>query len=239
MKIQFRSREVLVVAMAIIAAQASTVIFGIDSGWLRLLSVVVMAGIYIVAIDYLLQRQDASYTKLIEANESIQWDVWMNGVKVGSVADSEYAAKQLIAFRDGLNALSQLSNAGRAAMNVLGHVFISVTLTMFWGAFAIAAFAPESFQATVQEFQKADPEAILSSAQVLLKLGVTIALMTIGFMASFGHRFGFTNSYSADVARMFRIHFSVPADGEISFRPRLMNRKSGHNAAELVSGGAP
>lgn len=137
MKIQFRSREVLVVAMAIIAAQASTVIFGIDSGWLRLLSVVVMAGIYIVAIDYLLQRQDASYTKRIEANESSQWDVWMNGVKVGWVADAEYAAKQQIAFRDGLNALSQLINAGHVAMNVLGKLFISVPSIVFWGALAL------------------------------------------------------------------------------------------------------
>lgn len=239
MKIQFRSREVLVVAMAIIAAQASTVIFAIDSGWLRLLSGVVMAGIYIVAIDYLLQRQDASYTKRIEANESIQWDVWMSGVKVGSVADSEYAAKQLIAFRDGLNALSQLINAGHVAMNVLGKLFISVPSIVFCGALALAIFAPASFMASIQQFQQADPEAILSSAQVLLKLVVTTALMTISIMASFGYRFGFTNCYSADVARMFRIHFKVPADGEISFRPRLMNRKSGHNAAELVSGGAP
>ena len=226
MKTQFKLREVWIVAIALTVAQVSSYIFGIYSGWFSQFSVVVvMTAIFIAVIDYLLNRLDANYSNRIEANEAKFWDVWMNGVKVGSIADADYAMRQQLAFRDGRNALAQLLNAGRVAMNVLGKVYISVPLIMFWGALAIAAFTPESFKATVQEFQKADSEVMLSSALVLLKLVVTIASMIIGLMASFGHRFGFTNCYSTDVSRLLRIHCNVPAEGDISLRPRLADQK--------------
>lgn len=64
MKIQFKLREVLIVAIALTVAQVSSYIFVIYSGWISQFSVVVvMTAIFIAAIDYLLKRQDASYSK--------------------------------------------------------------------------------------------------------------------------------------------------------------------------------
>lgn len=91
-----------------IAAQASTFVFGIDSVWLRLLSVVGMAATLIVAIEYLLRRQDASYSKRITSDEAILWDVRMNGAEVGCIAGAAFAAIQQLAFRGGRNELAQL-----------------------------------------------------------------------------------------------------------------------------------
>jgi hypothetical protein len=190
-------------------------LFGSYSGWLGLLSVVVMTVAFNIGFNYLADRHDERLTARVKADQPVMWNVCMNGVKVGKVSDSQYAAMQRMAFRDGRLALTQFLNLGRIALVIVEKLLVAVPLLVFWAAVALAIFSPESYTDMVREFQKAGLTAITSAARSLLQLALSVMFLVVGGMAMMGYRFGFKNHYSEAVNRMLRQHCNTPADGDV------------------------
>lgn len=209
------NRWALSTLVAVAASLVFTLFFGTYSGWLGLLSVVVMTAAFSIGFNYLADRHDERLTARVKADEPVMWNVCVNGVEVGKVSDSQYAALQRMAFCDGRLALAQFFNLGRMALVVVEKLLIAVPLLVFWAAVALAIFSPESYTETVREFQKADPAAITSAARSLLQLTLTVMFLAVGGMVMMGYRFGFRNHYSEAVNRMLRQQCNTPADGDV------------------------
>ncbi|WGO96444.1 hypothetical protein QCD61_28185 (plasmid) [Pseudomonas viciae] len=210
-------------AIAVIASLTVNAIMGwLDQGWLSLLLNVATSAAAMFGISYLLDRQAERYAKRINNPSSIDCDVRLNGILIGTLPDATYAAMQLEAFRDERNALAQLWNVGRVAITVFDRMIVVVPVLVFWGALAIAVFSPYTYTEMLLEFQKADAATITRALQGVVKIGLSFVVMTMIIMPMFGFRFGFKNCYAEAVDQMLRHKFNTPVDGEFRVtRPLL------------------
>lgn len=209
------NRWALSALVGVFAALLFMFLFGTYSGLPGLLSVVIMTVVLSFGIVYLIDRHDERLTARVNADHPVMWNVYMNGVDVGKVSDSQYAAMQRIVFHDRRIALAQFFNLGHMALVVVEKLFVAVPLLVFWAAVALAIFSPESYTDMAREFQKAESAVITSAALSLLQLSLTVMFIAVGGMVIMGYRFGFRNHYSEAVNRLLRQHCNTPADGAV------------------------
>lgn len=152
-------------------------------------------------------------------DHAISYDVSMNGVALGTLSGSQYAAMRRRARRDWHNALAQLGNLAVVALVVFGRLLRGVPLVCFWFAAGLALYAPDEYANLVGTLQQADPAAIASATRNGLGLAMTILLLALCLLMLFGQRVGFKNCYDAALASMLRRHFNTPAEGDISLVP--------------------
>lgn len=209
------------VAIATVAALAIQVLFGGIKGWVDAVGTVVMTvGIYF-ALAGISKRRESSYAERMEAADPVDLDVRINGVKVGTVSDAQYAAMQRYAYRDMRNAASQLLNVLHMAMVILDKIVIGVPLLVFWGGLALAVFSPNDYTSLVHELQKVTPATLAASSGHLLQVGFGVLMMAFMLMFIFGYRFGFRNHYAEAVERMIRQHCNTPAEGNVQLSRAL------------------
>ncbi|MGT2460233.1 hypothetical protein ACU4GI_46975 (plasmid) [Cupriavidus basilensis] len=182
-----------------------------------------------VGFKFLVERYDAGLTQRMLAREPIYWEVWINGVSVGLVSDTQYAAMQQHAYRDGRNALAQVANIGRVALAIAGNLVIVVPLLAFWAAVALAILAPESFASAALQVRIGESGAVATAVGPLLRATFGIAIATLFGIALFGHRFGFKNCFAAAVGRMLRRHCNTPAEGDIRLERIMPNVAPAHS----------
>ncbi|MVF24171.1 hypothetical protein EVC37_21540 [Methylocaldum sp. BRCS4] len=208
-------RWALTTMLAVVAVLMFSFFWRADRGWLDLLTISALTAAASVGLNYWLDQQSAAYARRIAAGNTLTWDVLMNGVKIGTVTDAQYAAMQRSAFRDYRNAVAQLLNFGHMVLVALGKLVIVVPGLAFWMAAGTALSPPESSVEIVREVHKADPATIASAMRSLLDAAVAVSVIVIPMTAIMGFRFGFRNYYSAAVARMLRMHCGTPAEGDI------------------------
>lgn len=165
-----------------------------------------------IGTNLLIDRLDHTYTKRINADKTITWEVWINDVKAGVVTDAEYAAIQQLTLHDTRIAMLQLFNIGRVAIVLLDKIVMMIPITIFWAAIAIAILEPESYTVIVHELQKADPATIIDAIRSFIHVGAQLVFATLVCMAVLGYRFGFKDYYSASIHRIIRQHCNVIAE---------------------------
>jgi hypothetical protein len=186
-------------------------------GWIDLtLSVLVSAALYVL-VDWLLARHDVKLTNRMGAVDEGEWEVRLNGIKLGTVTDNDYAAMQRAVFRDGRVALAQTLNVGVATLVVLGKLMFVTPIMAFWLVVGTALIAPDYYTHLVRELQQVDPLAFAAAVKRYLELFVMAPVCAIGVMAALGRRFGFRNCYCESVNRFVRQRFNTPAEGDITF----------------------
>src|SRR5665811_2203068 len=99
--------------------------------WLIMLAMFLTGSI---GSNLLIDRHNRSFIKRIQADAVVIWGVFMNGVNVGSLADTEYAAMQKYAFNDWHNAASQFFNLCGIAQTIITKLCIFVPFAFFWVA---------------------------------------------------------------------------------------------------------
>lgn len=215
MSVNFK-RLFLNALMAVIAALVSICLFGTYGGVLGLLTVVVLAAAFGAGINYLTNKHEARLRKRIEADVQITFDVLMNGVKVGSVTDAEYATMERFVFRDLYVSVQQsFFNVVRIAFSVLDKLIIAVPVMCFWGFIFVAVYAPESFSEISRELLNADVTQLSSEIRPILSVVVSVAVLTVFVMGFLGARFGYRNYYREAIDRRLRFHCETPAEGTI------------------------
>lgn len=214
--------------VGVAGATAASFILNYFTGtdWPRLIvfSMLAAAGAFVAL--FFIARYDARLAARMEDDASFVWGVWMNGVKIGSITDAQYAAIQRHAFGNARLVVAQVLNLGHVALYIAGKVFVSVPLLMFWLAVATVALVPESIIEIVQVWRTAEPAALVESLRNLFHLVATVSVVAVGVMVTLGYRFGFCNHYDQAVADMIRRQCNTPTEGSISLS-KIAKRASG------------
>ncbi len=146
----------------------------------------------------------------------VVWDVELNGVKVGTIDDSDYAAIRLTVFGDWRNYIAQLMNLGRVAFRLFDSVFVAVPVMVFWSSILVGIFSPDIFTSVLDQLRVATSAEVAAwagtAARVLLLAGIVGAAVNAALL---GARYGFENRFAEQTATMLRLRVGAAADGRI------------------------
>ena len=144
------------------------------------------------------------------------WEVRLNQVTVGTIADRDYAALRHEAFTDLRLYGAQFLNTLRVALRALDYCYMAIPIAAFWLVAALAVFAPDVIGSAVEAAHKASPQDV----QGALRLAIPVLLM--GLFIAFGSqlllgltRFGFVNRFSEAVSTSVRLHCNAAAEGDM------------------------
>lgn len=169
--------------------------------------------------EYLRQRYATSLLQRISATDGgPSWDVVTNGVKVGTIKDSEYAAIRLKIFTNLQIYVAQAFNLGNIAMRGASYLFQGIPLFAFWAMIACAIFSPGDFSNGLAQIQKAGPDEIAEAVRWAVQLfGVGLVVsMFIQFAVGGASGFGFINRFSEATNLAVRVHCGAAAEGDMS-----------------------
>jgi hypothetical protein len=211
-------RQTILLRIALAAPLAALIVLSFirtDNDWIELTIIAPVLGALIFALGWLLDRYDATLTTRMQAIDQGEWEVWLNGIKLGTVTDNDYAAMQQAVLRDSRVAIEQFMNVGEVMIVVLQKLVLGLPVMVFWFGVGSALFAPECYADLARELQKAEPTTVAAAAKRVLQCGMVFGIVTFCWMAVFGHRFGFRPCYSEAVDRILRQRFNTPVEGEI------------------------
>jgi hypothetical protein len=201
------------VIAGICAAVAACAVFALFAGVALGLGAGVLTG-YAVAVTR--HRYMAALQARVERSDGPDWDVELNGVKVGRISDSKYAAVRLQVFEDWRLYVAQLLNCGRVLLRVLDSMLMVAPVLVFWGLLAVAILSPGYCTEVLNELRTVTPAAIASFASLLLTAMMTVGLLSAGLSAALtGARFGFVNRFGEETTRTLRRLLCVAAEGDV------------------------
>lgn len=144
------------------------------------------------------------------------WQVQINGVTVGELADSEYASIRRSVFLDGRTYGAQIMNLANVALRMVNYLYVAVPLAAFWLAVGAFFFAPDTFAATVDAIQKITPAQAVAAIPMLAQLLFVVSVLTLGLHFAIGRQFGFVNQFDLACGSRVRRAVSCAADGSVS-----------------------
>lgn len=166
--------------------------------------------------DALLRRYLGSLETRKAADNGPAWDVEVNQVKVGTIADSDYAAIRLRVFDDARTYYAQALNILRVAFSALDYCYRAMPLAAFWAAVALFFLAPDTFSETVSAVQRATADELkhaVGFAGTLLSFSMILAVSVHWALGI--SRFGFIDRFDEAIGTAVRQHCSVAADGSV------------------------
>jgi hypothetical protein len=178
-----------------------------------------LAAAIVAFVQWLHDRYLHALSVRINADNAMMWDVEMNGVKVGTITDSDYAALRLRVFTDARNYVAQIGNCGKIVIRAIDYAYLGIPIGAFWIGVMLAVFSPTDFSAIVSWLQKSgtDPVAITAAVKVGAQLFGVLLLVIVGAHWMLGlSRFGFVNRFSEATARAVRVRCGVAAEGELT-----------------------
>lgn len=180
-----------------------------------IVAAIALTGLTAILSTFFVERYEARLTARVMSEVGPDWTVSMNGVQIGQITDSQYAAIQRQVMLDRRLAFTQAVNAGVVALNIVGKVFLYAPLALFWLVVAALASMRNSMQEISQLGMIANAHMLIESAGFLVPVAVMLILMWVLFMVVAGRRFGFRNVYGESVARLIRQKCNTPTEGAV------------------------
>lgn len=179
-----------------------------------------LAGLFALVLVLGADRIRALYmralTRRIEAKDGFAWDVEVNQVKVGSIADSDYALIRYGVFSDVRVYFAQVLNLLRVGVNAFEYCFRVIPIGLFWIGVALAVFSPETISSVLASLQGATAESIKHAVSMSGSVLVMMMMLSVVCHWMFGlSRFGFINRFDEAIGTAVRKHCGVAADGSI------------------------
>lgn len=156
-----------------------------------------------------------SLQRRIVATNGSNWEVQLNGVKIGTLLDSRYAEIRLKTFEDRRIYIAQAINLGKVVVKAFDYLYINIPIAVFWIVIGFALITPETFSSIYVEAQKTKPDAILAVIKFCVQAFGIFAVMIIFINVMLGARFGFVNHFGTATATVLRTHFQQAAEGDI------------------------
>ncbi|MDD5388991.1 MAG: hypothetical protein PHD37_06580 [Gallionellaceae bacterium] len=173
----------------------------------------------------MLSRDEATLSRRIEAGNAVPWSVDVNGVIVGTIADSHYAAIQLSVWLDARTHIAQLLNVGNMGSRIVDMLFVGIPLGVFWYGFGVFFLAPDTFASILAELRQVTPEQVASSVPRLLQMVGLISMMFILARIALGKSFGFVNHFDKAIGKHVRLAIGCAAEGDV-----YLHRHAGETA---------
>ncbi len=164
----------------------------------------------------MLSGHESMLSSRIEAGNSVPWSVDVNGVIVGTIADSDYAAIQRSVWLDVRTYLAQLLNLGHVLSRIANTWFVAIPLGVFWFGLLCFFFAPNTFVSILAELQQVTPAQIASGSHRLLELLVISSIMLTAMLVATGRPFGFIDCFGQAVNKAVRAAIECAAEGDVS-----------------------
>jgi hypothetical protein len=147
---------------------------------------------------------------------SVEWDVELNGVKVGTVSDADYAAIRLQVFGDIWLYLAQVANVGRILLRIADSMITSIPIVAFWAMLGLGVFAPDQCAIALADLRSVTPAEIALFAHFVFGSMMVVGLLATAInVALLGANFGFVNQFSEAIALKLRHKLGVAAEGHL------------------------
>lgn len=210
---KYRPIALLVWLFSGLLTSALSFIYGWNTLWMPAFSVLLIGYLTLARLS----RHESMLSRRIEAGNAVPWQVSVNGVTVGTIDDSHYAAIQRSVWLDVRTHLAQLFNLGHVLSRIANTWFVAIPLGVFWCSLACFFFAPNTFASILAELRQSTPAQIASGSHALLDLLVISSMMLIAVSAITGRpSFGFTNCFDRDISKAIRAAMDCAADGDVS-----------------------
>lgn len=203
-------------SLGLFVAILTAFLFNASGGSFEIWPSVFFAAAAYISVQYYFFERQQDFSERIEKGHHSTWVATINGVKVGSLSDAQYATIQQNAFNNERIALSQCANLGRVAVIFLGRLFSGLPIFLFWFAviyfYCLSPGSVDDLVKAVQTFSITDISGVISSA-----VSVTTCALLISYMITifWGGSVGFINKYNEEINKMLRVHFNTPAEGNI------------------------
>ncbi len=157
------------------------------------------------------------------------FEVRRDGIKIGAVEDSEYAAIHLSVFNDPLSYTAQFINICNGVLSIVFAVMRSIPGVFFWCMIYVAMIDSMSFGAMLSALLKPDVIPHFLKSTSALAIIVVYAVIFIVLNVAMGINFGFKDCFTARVHEAIRKQCTAALDGNISLVIQSPKLKSVRN----------
>ncbi|MEK8034267.1 hypothetical protein AACH06_25860 [Ideonella sp. DXS29W] len=155
----------------------------------------------------------------VDANSAEQWDVRVNGVRIGSMRDAQYAATMASAYASADTWIAQARSLAWAHVRVIAQAFSLAPLFIVWAIVLAILFKPTELAHGIAVFQQQLLDPTLPLVPVIVEIFRLLLLVTLLMLAIHPGNYGIKNHFAEAVDLGLRRWFSVPADGAVSVVP--------------------
>ncbi|WP_155638504.1 hypothetical protein [Burkholderia cepacia] len=178
--------------------------------------ILLFSGAFVFAwISY---RNDGFEQRIAAADAGLAWDVYVNGVVAGRLADSRYAAITRDVFFDVHQLIAQVINYVHATLQVALLVGRASVFVAFWLAAFFIITAPQKAVAFLHvitgDVVAGNPSQLASTVVLALLSVVTLAAIWVITTTS-AKRFGYVDMFDRACAKAVRQAISCAADGSV------------------------
>ncbi|HHV7523736.1 TPA: hypothetical protein ACUNF5_005261 [Burkholderia orbicola] len=178
--------------------------------------ILLIAGLFVFA--WICHYGDEFDRRIAAADSGLAWDVYVNGIVAGRLADSQYAAIARDAFFDVNQLIAQSINYVYVALrfaSLVGRVSVFVA---FWLAAFFVITAPQKvltfLHAITSDVAAGNPNELASNVVLALLSVVTLAMMWVATTTS-AERFGYVDMFARATNKAVRQAISCAADGSV------------------------
>lgn len=202
-------------SLAALFAIAASLSIGKTSGSILAISAGV-AWATTFGIFYTLDRVLDGLITRMETGTQRRLDVYLNGIKIGTVTDAYYASLQATVLMQPRYAVAQAINVASGVVKGACALLVAVPFVVFWVGAATLMSAPDSTKELIDWVRTADPVAIAIGTSAILRWSMVFAIVGMAIMIACGRNpFRFQNVYGVAVYQQLRHHFGVAAEGDL------------------------
>lgn len=203
--------------MAIATAAAGSLFLSYLDGTTWLISMVVacIAAATAFATIAAFSTIDARLVARIAGDAPVEWIASMNGVKIGTITDTQYAMMRRFALGDGQLLVAQVLNLMTVVLTLTKAVLLGLPLAAFWLVVAVALLEPSLLVQSIETLRSAEPSSVVAGLRGTLPILAGFGILAFGVAIAAGRRFGFRNHYAEAISNMIRRQCNTPTMGSV------------------------
>ena len=161
---------------------------------------------------------DKELTQRMQAENPIVWDAIIQGIKVGIVKDTDYAAMRRYIMRDGTFIRDQALNTLSVCWRLCTHLVVNLPLAMLSVLFWAIVLTPHKHTSElVGIIENMPPEQLASTLQNGFQLVARILILVYAVMlASNPSRFGYGNHFEIKMNELLLHHLRITHKADIT-----------------------
>lgn len=166
------------------------------------------------------QRQRAAIQLRIDTPASLHWEVVINNVRVGSIADCDYAALEKAVHGDWRVYWAQGRNLVKVGVRAVEMLLFAVPASLFWLALLLVFFNPESAVAVTEGLRAASSSEIVAAVERYTTGVMIVFVLLMGVFVSIASpRLGYENMFRAELGEAVRRRVQAAAQGRLELVP--------------------
>lgn len=149
------------------------------------------------------------------------WEVYVNGVAVGTISGQDYLRLKREAYCDPDNATGQVANVVSVIATLLRKQLVAIPVTLFWFSLLLMLVKPDLAASALDAFRAgATPAQLAAAAKPMLAVYLVTVVAAGLVVVMFGCDLGFRNRYDEAIKERLRRYCKTPATGDVQlYRP--------------------